>query len=75
MYASKYQKIDKKIVKFYNDGLSSLSIAKKFGICEKTVDYRLKINGIKKRSISQALKGKPKTEIHKKRVSVSRIKS
>jgi len=69
MNVSKYKKYDSLIVKLYSSGNSCYAISKVVGLKKNTVDYRLKVNGIKKRSISESLVGKPKSEEHKQKLS------
>ena len=71
---TKLRKYDKEIIERYLNGESSRTIARSLGSCDSSISYRLKVNGIKKRSISQAMRDKPKSEVHKKRLSESRIK-
>jgi 5-methylcytosine-specific restriction endonuclease McrA len=72
MNASKYRHLDVEIIRVYNSGKSSDEIAKLFGMSHGGVDYRLKLNGIQKRSISEALVGQQKSVEHRKSLSVSR---
>jgi len=74
MLPSKLKPFDSEIIKAYLSGLSSEEIGKRYGTHDSSIDYRLKINGIKKRSISESLRGKVKTIIWKQRISESRIK-
>jgi len=57
----------------YSEGKSMDEIARVMGIGHSTVEYRLKINNVPRRSISQALVGKPKSEEHCKNISRVRI--
>ena len=74
MNVSKYQQYDNDIIKLYKSGVSCRTIAAEFGMKENCVTYRLKINGVSKRSISEALVGRPKSEEHRHALSVNRIK-
>ena len=75
MNVSRLKRYDKEIIERYLSGESSEQIGLSFDTHDSSIDYRLKINSIKKRSISQALANKPKSEVHKKKLSENRIKS
>lgn len=66
---------DTEIIKRYLNGESSEQIGISLGTHDSSIDYRLKINGIKKRTISQSNTGKPKSLLHRKSLSQSRILS
>ena len=73
MNKSKLKEHDSEIIRRYESGESCRDIARSFGSYDSSISYRLKINGIKKRSISAATKGKPKSLAHRKKVSEARI--
>jgi hypothetical protein len=73
LYTSKYKHLDKEIIKRYEQGQSVYTIGKHFGLRHNTVDYRLKINGVEKRTRSEALVGKPKSAEHRATISHIRI--
>lgn len=72
MSTSKYHIYDKQIIEKYQAGDSSIKIAKDINSNPNTVVYRLKINGIKIRTISEALRLYSKTKEHKE--TISRVK-
>ena len=74
MNSSKLRKYDKEIIERYLNGESAGKIAISLGSCDNAISYRLKINGIKKRSISEATKGRVHSIAHRKKISDTRIK-
>jgi len=46
------------IIKLYKQGKSIYEIGKMFGVHGVTIQYRLKVNGVKRRSASERVKGK-----------------
>lgn len=74
MNASKYKHCDKLLIHGYTTlGKSAYEIAQQLGLAVNVVYYRLEINGIQKRSISESLVGKLKSAEHKKALSQVRI--
>lgn len=74
MYASLFQKYDNEIIRKYRAGEDSINIAKDIGCSRRTVLYRLKRNGIKRRSISEALGGRPKSKEHIEKMRQTKIR-
>lgn len=72
MNKSKYKHIDNNIIKLYNKGLSAYKIAEILCMKRSTVYYRLYVNNIKTRSISESLVGIPKSVSHRSSLSKSR---
>lgn len=74
MNASKHRHSDGIIIHGYSNlGKSAYDIARALGLAVNIVDYRLKVNGVKKRSISESLVGKPKSKEHCESISRVRI--
>lgn len=75
MNKSVLRKHDREIVRRYLAGESAGGIARSLCVADNSIDYRLKINGIKKRTISQALRGRVLSPKHRVSLSLSRILS
>jgi len=75
MIGSKHKHLDIEIIRLYDTGKSAYAIAKALDLGHSTVDYRLNINNVKKRSISEASVGRPKSEAHRKVLGENRVKS
>ena len=73
MNASKTRHMDVEIIRLYDTGLSAYQIAEALGLGHSTVDYRLNVNAVVKRSISESLVGRPKGEGHRRSLSMVRI--
>lgn len=73
MNVSKFKNRDKEIVERYQAGDSSIDIAISIGCTNQTIFYRLKLNGIKTRSISEALCGRLKSKEHTEKIVCSKI--
>lgn len=69
MNASRYRYLDTPIARAYDSGKSIYAISREFGVCPNTIEYRLKINDVRMRSISEALAGRPKSLKHREAVS------
>ena len=64
MNASKFKQYDEIIIKRYKNGGNSISISKSIGCSNDTILYRLRINGIKVRSISESMSLYERTSNH-----------
>jgi hypothetical protein len=73
MNKSKYQEYDIAIIKRYQNGDSAIDIAKAVGCEIGDIYYRLRINGIKIRSISEALRLYTRTIEHKESIHRAKI--
>lgn len=73
MNASKYKQYDVAIIKKYQDGDSAIDIAKAVGCKIESVYYRLRINGVKVRSISDAMRLYSRTIEHQEAISRAKI--
>lgn len=72
MNASKNKHLDVEIIRLYNTGKSAYEIAKLLGIKSRGIYYRLGINDVETRSISESSVGRPKSLEH--RISVSKVR-
>ena len=72
MNASKNKHLDLEIIRLYNTGISADKIAGILGIKARGISYRLGINGVKMRSISEALVGRSKSLEHRESISETR---
>ena len=75
MNASKLKRYDEEIIIRYKHGESARSIAISLDSYDSSISYRLKICCVKKRSISEAIKGKRKSEEHRRNLSIARLNS
>jgi len=69
MNKSKNRHLDVEIIRLYNTGKGVYAIAKALGIKPRGVYYRLDLNGVETRSISESMVGRPKSQEHRKSVS------
>ena len=60
---------DNEIIQRYNNGECCKKISISLGASEQGICYRLKINNIKKRTVSESLIGRTLSESHKKEIS------
>ncbi len=75
MNESKLKQHDGEIVRRYEAGENAVQISVAMGFRKNSIHYRLFINGVKIRSRGVDLRGKPKSESHKRNLSQSRIQS
>ena len=72
MIESKHKHLDGQITAMYVSGKTMADVAVALQLAHSTVAYRIKCLGLS-RSISECLAGKPKSIIHKKHLSETRI--